>query len=639
MTPRIPILAASMSVDDIRARMRVADANARGTRRWNVTETGDSSAQLHIYGVIGGFWGDVAAADVVPALRALDVDELHVYINSPGGDVYEGIAIRNALRNHRAHVTVTVDGLAASAASYIAVAGDEVVMASNAEVMIHDAWTIALGNAEEMRVVADDLDRISDNIAGMYADKAGGTAAEWRAVMKAETWYSAEEAVAAGLADRLDTDAPAAAARFDLSMFAHAGRTAAPAPLIPAAMAPAALAPTHRKDNTVNPEQLAAALAAGQIDQATHDAALAAYRALNPVAAPAAAAPVAPMAGAPGVAVPAEYAAGPAAAVVPAATTIDRPASFASVASDIMAAAQSRDLRAIVHTVNNALETVGEGNDGGEAFIGRPAWLGEIWQAETDGRPWIDSLGPVKPLTARKMEGFRWVREDETDKWDEDETPAHVEIYEGNFAEVPTGTWKTEKVEADSEDWGFGTKVDNIFMDLGSPDLIGSLFGKLGAVYDKDSDAHVRTELLSAATGPAPAVVGVLPALTAIAFDLKRIGASLDKVWVSENLFTNFAALKFADLPAWLAGQLGFADIRNGDAKVADNLSFEVDFNLAPGTMVGYDKRAFTVFESPRIQLRALDISHRATDIGFFAYGGSLENDVRAIRKRTVNLA
>jgi hypothetical protein len=157
--------------------------------------------------------------------------------------VYDGIAILNALRNHKATVTVFVDGIAASAASFIAMAGDEIVMCRNAELMIHDSWGWCSGNAEEMAKAAAELDRVSDNIASIYAERAGGTTEEWRALMREETWYSAQEAVDAGLADRVaakddadesedDTDADASNG-FDLSVFNYAGRRSAPAPKIP----------------------------------------------------------------------------------------------------------------------------------------------------------------------------------------------------------------------------------------------------------------------------------------------------------------------------------------------------------------------------------------------------------------------
>src|SRR5690606_8034659 len=102
---------------------------------------------------------------------------------------------------HQAHVTVIVDSLAASIASVIAMAGDRVVMAKNATMMIHDGHGLSIGNAADMREMADLLDKVSDNIASVYAERAGGDVAEWRERMRAETWYSADEAVSAGLAD------------------------------------------------------------------------------------------------------------------------------------------------------------------------------------------------------------------------------------------------------------------------------------------------------------------------------------------------------------------------------------------------------------------------------------------------------
>ena len=200
--------------------------------------TPDAPAEVMIYDEIG--WYGVTAADFVNDLKAIDGDAITVRLNSPGGDVYDGIAILNALRGHKAKITTVVDGLAASAASFIAMAGDEIVMGRNSELMIHDAWGYAIGNAAEVRKIADDLDRASDNIASIYADRAGGTAEEWRAVMRTETWYSAQEAVDAGLADRVvqppaeDDDDTEAKASFDLSIFNYAGRSKAPAPLRPA---------------------------------------------------------------------------------------------------------------------------------------------------------------------------------------------------------------------------------------------------------------------------------------------------------------------------------------------------------------------------------------------------------------------
>lgn len=195
----------------------------------------DGVATIHLYDPIdswGGDWG-VSAKEFSTVLAALpdDVTEIRLHINSPGGEVFEGIAILNALRNHPANVVAVVDGLAASAASFIACGADECVMGRNTQLMIHDAWGICIGAAADMRDLAVRLDQISDNIASVYAAKAGNDIAGWRASMLAETWYSADEAVSAGLADRVDGDKKDDAKNaFDLSMFTYAGRAEAPDP-------------------------------------------------------------------------------------------------------------------------------------------------------------------------------------------------------------------------------------------------------------------------------------------------------------------------------------------------------------------------------------------------------------------------
>lgn len=176
---------------------------------------------MYLYDEIGG-WG-VTAGSFTQAIDALDVDVIDLRINSPGGSVFDGMAIMNALRRHSARVEITVDGLAASAASFIATAGDHVVMNSGSEMMIHDAWGFAQGDAKTMREMAISLEKTSAAIAGLYAKRAGGKAEEWRELMLAETWYTAEEAVAAGLADEW-ADAPAAENKFDLSKYGYRGR-------------------------------------------------------------------------------------------------------------------------------------------------------------------------------------------------------------------------------------------------------------------------------------------------------------------------------------------------------------------------------------------------------------------------------
>jgi ATP-dependent protease ClpP protease subunit len=161
----------------------------------------DESAEIYVYDEIGG-WG-VQAGQFAAALRDLDVSSLKVRINSPGGDYFDGVAIYNLLKEYKATVSVVVDGLAASAASIVAMAGDTVAMGKGSQMMIHDAMIATIGNAADLREMADQLDVTSQDIAQLYADRAGGTVTEWRDQMRAETWYSAEDAVAAGLADEV----------------------------------------------------------------------------------------------------------------------------------------------------------------------------------------------------------------------------------------------------------------------------------------------------------------------------------------------------------------------------------------------------------------------------------------------------
>lgn len=220
--------------------------------RAEVSSTESTEATLYLYGPIdswGGMWG-ISAAEVAQALTALPsgTTDLTVRINSPGGEVFEAVAIMNLLRDHSAKITARVDGIAASAGSFLAVSADELIMGGNTELMIHDAWGLAIGNAEDMRAYGDLLDSTSDNIASVYDAKAGGGTPKWRDYMKAESWFTAEEAVELGLADSVNTVAPAEEAdtepaarmQFDTeTLFQYAGRDKAPAPApVPTAITP-----------------------------------------------------------------------------------------------------------------------------------------------------------------------------------------------------------------------------------------------------------------------------------------------------------------------------------------------------------------------------------------------------------------
>jgi ATP-dependent protease ClpP protease subunit len=233
-------------LDEVIERLRGMAARPADGREWYRFEAKADTrrAELRIYDEIG--WFGTSARTFAQDLAALDVDNIDLYLNSVGGDAWDGVAIFNSLRRHKAKVHVVVDAIAASAASIIAMAGDTVRMNRGSQMMIHDAWGMTIGNAAQMEKAAEELGKLSAGMADIYAGRAGGTSEEWRTAMAAESWYTATEAVDAGLADSTTDDDAAtdAQAKYDLKVyaFAYAGRDAAPAPKFtprrPAAVVP-----------------------------------------------------------------------------------------------------------------------------------------------------------------------------------------------------------------------------------------------------------------------------------------------------------------------------------------------------------------------------------------------------------------
>lgn len=226
-------LAAGPSQDRSDPGFRVSAAvfNAAEGDTSNTAAAKSTATRIDLYAEIGG-WMGVWPDEFKSALDTVK-GGVELHIHSPGGDAFDGIAIYNMLRQHDGPVDVHVDGLAASAASVIAMAGDTVTMSRGSQLMIHDAWGLSMGNADDMSKMLDMLDKISNSIAAIYAHKAGGQEADWRDAMKAESWYRDTEAVDAGLADHIETSASAAKNHWDLKVFAHAGRDAAPDPAFP----------------------------------------------------------------------------------------------------------------------------------------------------------------------------------------------------------------------------------------------------------------------------------------------------------------------------------------------------------------------------------------------------------------------
>ena len=187
---------------------------------WYTIRAQTTGAEVVIYDEIGAY--GVSAKGFLAELGALpDATPLAVRINSPGGSVFDAVAIYNALLRHSGAVTVWIDGIAASAASYIAMAGDEVVMPENAFLMIHDPAGMVMGTAIDMRAMAEALDKIKGSLLQGYAAKSGRLPEEIAPLMAAETWLDAKDALDLGFADRI-AEPVRIAARFDVGRFRNA---------------------------------------------------------------------------------------------------------------------------------------------------------------------------------------------------------------------------------------------------------------------------------------------------------------------------------------------------------------------------------------------------------------------------------
>jgi ATP-dependent Clp protease, protease subunit len=187
---------------------------------WYTIRARGSGAEVMIYDEIGAY--GVSAKGFLAEIGALPDDAaIDLRLNSPGGSVFDAVAIHNALSRHAGPITVWIDGIAASAASYIAMAGDEIVMPENAFLMIHDPSGMVIGTAADMRDMAGTLDKIAAGMLRGYAARSGKPEDEIAALMAAETWLTAAEALEAGLATRM-TEPVRIAASFDIGRFRNA---------------------------------------------------------------------------------------------------------------------------------------------------------------------------------------------------------------------------------------------------------------------------------------------------------------------------------------------------------------------------------------------------------------------------------
>lgn len=190
-------------------------------KRFEIRAKGPKTAEIWIYQEIGRYYEGLTAKQFAEDLKKLGArDEILLHLNSPGGDVFDGIAIYNILKQNQAKTTVSIEGIAASIASVIAMAGDKINIAANAMMMIHPAWGLAIGNAEEMRKTADMLDKVDASILTTYVNRTGKDEKEIWQLMEAETWMTAQDALEKGFVDEI-TDEIAIAAHFDLEKFRY----------------------------------------------------------------------------------------------------------------------------------------------------------------------------------------------------------------------------------------------------------------------------------------------------------------------------------------------------------------------------------------------------------------------------------
>lgn len=206
--------------------------NAQRSASIRAEESGDAT-HVYVYGVIGGFWGDVSAQMFATTLAGIKAATVHLHVQSPGGDVFEARAMMSAIANHPATFIGHVDGLAASAASDLIMACDEIEISQGGFLMIHNAWTIAMGNKSDLRTTADLLEKVDGAIVDDYQKRTKKSTEQVREWMDAETWFTADEAKTHGFVDRIvevvpaeddadDGDAAPAENRWDLAAYQHA---------------------------------------------------------------------------------------------------------------------------------------------------------------------------------------------------------------------------------------------------------------------------------------------------------------------------------------------------------------------------------------------------------------------------------
>lgn len=297
--------------------------------------------------------------------------------------------------------------------------------------------------------------------------------------------------------------------------------------------------------------------------------------------------------------------------------TEDRGISLAQAAARVSAAAASRNPMEIQAAIADVLPA----DDAGEAWLSK-SWMGEVWTASRTDRPWIDAFGTTKQLESMEIEGWQWETRPKPAKW------------AGEKTEVPTNKPKTKKVTHDAGRWAGGWDIDRIFFDLGKPSFLASFWEAAMAEYKQESNTDIGTQVMAALTdkGASPTV---LAAIKGVARDLRNVGANASTIFLGLDAFDEYADLKRADVPNWLAGALGSVDIATDTAQVG-TLRVVANEDLGLNEVVGLDKRGGTVYEKTPIKIQAFDVAKGGIDLGFYSYGGFGTNDPRTLVKRTV---
>jgi HK97 family phage prohead protease len=377
---------------------------------------------------------------------------------------------------------------------------------------------------------------------------------------------------------------------------------------------------THETEEIkMNPEQLAAALAAGTIQQTAHDEQLAAWNAAHPVEVAASSNPVAPVAPVAPILVQAQ-----AAPIVPpgAAASSSGPASFDVRAASTFVADYLRAGNP-AGGLTAALADITVDSDLGESL--RPKWIDEVWTADKSERPLIDIATSGGDIDGLSVAGWKHVGEPE------------VVEYDGLKTDIHSNEWSTIGVTADAQPFAGGWDIERRFIDLGSPQFINNAFKRAVKSYKRNTENYVRTKLLAAATTLPGGTT--LPSLTAVLTQLGvsavAIGSEISFVQMGATAWAEFVAMDEADVPWWLKNQ---GEINLGTTGgTAGNIKFSVGSGLAARAVLSGDGQAYTWYEKePPIQVQAENIPKGGVDIGVFGYGALIVNDARALFKTAI---